>query len=128
MQLFVDVLARGMGRLILPSGVTAAAPPPPAGRTVTLRLVNKAESGAAMPSLTGLRWAFYDTTDPSAWAAGPVDKGSSESTDGSGDLVVSLPNTTLTAGQVGWLIVTDSDGTVTQSPPCRSFCGPVTVA
>lgn len=97
-------------------------------RTVTLRLVNKAESGAAMPSLTGLRWAFYDTTDPSAWAAGPVDKGSSESTDGSGDLVVSLPNTTLTAGQVGWLIVTDSDGTVTQSPPCRSFCGPVTVA
>lgn len=81
-----------------------------------------------MPSLTGLKWAFYDTTDPSGWTTGPVDNGSGESTDGSGDLVVSLTNTTLTAGQTGWLIVTDSDGTTTQSPPCRSFCGPVTVA
>ena len=93
-----------------------------------LRLIDKAASGAALPSLTGLKWAFYDTTDPSAWAAGPVDKGSGESTDGSGDLLVNLTNTTLSAGQVGWLIVTNSDGTVTQSPPCRSFCGPVTVA
>lgn len=124
----MEVLSRGTGRLILPGGVTSAAPPPPTGRTVTLHLVDKAASGVALPSLTGLKWAFYDTTDPSAWAAGPVDKGSGESTDGSGDLVVSLPNTTLSAGQVGWLIVTDSDGTVTQSPPCRSFCGPVTVA
>ena len=28
----------------------------------------------------------------------------------------------------GWLIVTDSDGTTTQSPVCRSFSAPVTVA
>lgn len=123
-----SVIGRGFGRLTLPGGVTSAAPPPPTGRTVTLRLIDKAASGAALPSLTGLKWAFYDTTDPSAWAAGPVDKGSGESTDGSGDLLVNLTNTTLSAGQVGWLIVTNSDGTVTQSPPCRSFCGPVTVA
>jgi len=62
----------------------------------------------AQTSLSSLDWAWFDGTDPAAFIA-PSDQGSTESTDGDGLISVSLPNTTLTSGQTGTLVL--SDGT-----------------
>lgn len=92
-------------------------------RFVTITLVD--EVGAEQINLTGLKWAFFDEVTPDLFAA-PVDQGAIETTNGSGVLTIDLPHTTLGAGGVGWLIVTNSDGTVAL-PSHRAFSGPVTV-
>lgn len=94
-------------------------------RTVTLALTTDGSTAAA--SLAGLKWAFFDQVTPDSFLA-PAAKGVGESTDGSGSLVVDVTGTALSAGQVGWLIVTNSDGTTTQSPAAKAFSGPVVVA
>lgn len=75
-------------------------------------------------NLSNLKWAWFDQNTPNLFVA-PTDKGVSESTDGSGVLRINLPNTTLTSGDVGWLIVTDSNGSVSSAH--KAFSGPVTV-
>jgi len=76
-------------------------------------------------NLSGLRWAWFDQATPDALLA-PTDKGTGETTDAAGLLVIPLTNTTKAAGEVGWLIVTDSNGTTTQDP-MRGYAGPVQV-
>ena len=93
--------------------------------TVTLTLTTDGSTPAA--SLTGLKWAFFDQATPDLFTA-PSAKGAIETTNGSGVIVIPVPGTTLTPGQVGWLTVTDSNGTTTQSPAHKAFSGPVTVA
>jgi hypothetical protein len=93
--------------------------------SVTLTLTTDGTTPAA--SLTGLKWAFFDQATPDLFTA-PTAKGSIETTNGSGVLVIPVPGTALTPGQVGWLTVTDSNGTTTQSPAHKAFSGPVTVA
>jgi hypothetical protein len=95
---------------------------PVATKTVTVTLVN--ESGSAQGSLSSLKWAFWDEVTPNLLTH-PVDQGSTETTDGSGVLTITV-HTTLSAGGVGWLVVTNSDGTTTQAH--RAFSGPVAVA
>jgi len=73
---------------------------------VTCSLVDR--NGNSQTSLSSLDWAWFDGTDPAAFIA-PSDQGSTESTDGDGLISVSLPNTTLTSGQTGTLVL--SDGT-----------------
>ncbi len=113
------------GTLTLPlegtssSGVTAQN-----ANTATVTLVN--ESNAAQSSLSSLKWAWFDEVRPDLFVA-PTDQGSAETTDGSGVLTVDLPNSSRGSGQVGWLVVTNSDGTTTQSPAHRAFSGPVAV-
>ena len=92
--------------------------------SITITLVN--ESGTAQSSLSSLKWAWFDQITPNLFTA-PTDQGSAEVTDGSGVLTISLPGSSKTSGQVGWLIVTNSDGTTTQSPAHRAFSGPVAV-
>lgn len=92
-------------------------------RTVQITLTTNGTTPAA--SLTGLKWAWFDSTDPSSFAA-PTDRGSIESTDGSGVLNISV-RSALASGGVGWLIITNSDGTTTQSPPHKAFSGPIEV-
>lgn len=95
-----------------------------ANRYAVVALTTDGSTPAA--SLTGLKWAWFDQATPDGFAA-PTDKGAAETTDASGQLVILLPNTTKAAGQTGWLIVTDSDGTTTQSPAHKAFSGPVQV-
>ncbi len=95
-----------------------------AARTATVQLVDTANNPRA--SLTGLKWAWFDEITPDLLNA-PTDKGTGETTDGSGNLVVDLPNTLKSSGQVGWLVVSNSDGTTTQSPAHKAFAGPVAV-
>jgi hypothetical protein len=95
----------------------------PASATVTL----VDESGTPQASLSSLKWAWFDQITPDLFSA-PTDQGLAEITDGSGVLVLDLPNSTKVSGQVGWLVVTNSDGTPTQSPAHRAFSGPVAVS
>lgn len=98
--------------------------PDAAVRTATITLTSDGTTPVA--SLTGLKWAWFDQVTPDLFVA-PTDKGAVETTDASGVLVLSLPNSALAAAAVGWLVVTDSDGTVGQSPIAKMFSGPVVV-
>jgi hypothetical protein len=95
-------------------------------KTVTVTLVNRL--GSARAGLTGLKWAFWDYATPAliaSNAASPAAGGSAETTDGSGVFVADVAASALTNGQIGWLTVTNSDGTSTQR---SAFAGPVAVA
>ena len=98
---------------------------PAAFPTAELTLTDPA--GTPLQNLTGLRWAWFDQATPDLFVA-PTDKGTGETTDGAGLLSIELPNTTLVPGQIGWLDVTDSDGTTTQNPAHKAFSGPVEVS
>lgn len=91
-------------------------------RSVTVNLVNA--SNAAQASLTGLKWAFYDQLTPDLMTVA-ADQGTAETTDGAGALTIPV-YTTLSPGQVGWLVVTNSDGNPVTVH--KAFSGPVTVA
>lgn len=93
--------------------------------SVTLTLTTDGSTPAA--SLSSLKWAFFDEATPDGFTA-PAAQGAVESTDGSGVLVLDITGSTLYDGDTGWLIVTDSDGTTTQSPAHKAFSGPVVVA
>lgn len=101
-----------------------AAPVTPTTRTVTLTLTSDGTTPRA--NLTGLKWAFWDQATPNLLLA-PVVTGTGATTNASGVLSVSVPTTLAVAG-VGWLLVTDSDGTTAQSPAAKAFSGPVVVS
>lgn len=73
---------------------------------VSCTLVNR--TGAELPNLTSLSWAWFDAADPNSFGA-PSDQGQTETTDGNAELVIPLPNTTLSAGQSGTLVLMSDD-------------------
>ena len=93
-------------------------------RTVSLTLTTDGTTPAA--SLTGLNWAVYEQALPGAHLA-PIAKGASGTTNASGVFTTSF-SALVTVGAVVWLVVTNSDGTTTQSPAAKAFSGAVTVA
>lgn len=97
----------------------------PTTRQVVLTLTS--DGATPVPGLSSLRWAFFDQTNPGSFTA-PSAKGTAETTDGAGSLVIDISGTTLAAGAVGWLVITDSDGSTTQTPSARAFSGPVLVS
>jgi len=90
---------------------------------ISITLVDTSDS--AQTSLTGLKYAFFDYATPDLIAAAPSVKGTTETTDGSGALSIDVTASGLTAGQDGWLIVTDSDGD--PATIHNVFSGPVEV-
>jgi hypothetical protein len=68
-------------------------------------------TGKALPNLTAIDWAWFDSNTPASFIA-PTDQGSTESTDGTGQIVVKIPNTTLTAGQIGTLVLRNQAGDI----------------
>lgn len=92
------------------------------GRSVEISLTTDGTTPAA--NLSNLKWAWFDQSSPNLFAA-PTDKGVAETTDGTGVLAISLPSTTLAAGAIGWLIVTNSNGSPSSSH--NAFSGPVVV-
>jgi hypothetical protein len=92
--------------------------------TASTTLYTDASSPAA--SLTGLKWAFFDQVTPDTFEA-PVAQGSAGSTNSAGLLTVSITGTALLTGAVGWLDVTNSDGTIAGRSSSKAFSGPVTV-
>lgn len=77
--------------------------------TVTTDVINKA--GGVQASLSGLSWAWHDE-DVGALNA-PTDKGSTESIDGSGELIITLSVSALASGQFGTLKLYDPTGVKT---------------
>lgn len=101
-----------------------ASPETPIGATsVSITFENRA--GVLRANLTGLKWAFFDQANPGTLAA-PVALGVAETTDASGVMVLNIAGTTLNAGGIGWLIVSNSDGTVNDDD--FTFAGPVVVS
>lgn len=76
-------------------------------KMVTCSLVDR--YGNALPNLVDLHWAWFDTTDPAVMGS-PTDQGTTESTDGSGEIVVKVPNSALAPGGEGTLILRSDDG------------------
>lgn len=93
-----------------------------ASRTVTVTLTTDGSTPAA--SLSGLKWRFFDNSQPNASLA-PASTGAGATTNGSGVFSVAV-TTTLASGGVGWLEVSDSDGTTTQTP-MKAYSGPAQV-
>ena len=126
--------ATGIGAIVtvrLASGTGTAQNATGAGNADVIGLVKSVqltltdEQGTPIPNLTGLKWAWFDQATPDLFLA-PTDKGANESTDGSGNLVVEIPNSTLNSGQTGWLTVTDSDGNTATNH--KGFAGPTEVS
>lgn len=74
---------------------------------VTCTLVNR--NGSSLPSLTAISWAWFDAVDPVNYVS-PTDTGQVETTDASGVISIDLPNTGLTTGQEGTLVLRSDDG------------------
>lgn len=77
-----------------------------------------------LPNLSSLKWSWFDQSNVALLGA-PVAKGAVEQTDGTGLLELVLPGSVLNTGQVGWLVVTNSDGNPATGH--KAFSGPVEV-
>ena len=78
-------------------------------------------------NLTTLKWAFWDYATPDLISALPSAKGALESTDSGGVCTLDVTGTGLSAGQTGWLNITNSDGTYNNTSHLV-FAGPVRVS
>ena len=56
-----------------------------------------------------MSWAWFDAADPNVFIA-PSDQGQVETTDGTGEIVVEIPGSGLTSGQIGTLVLRSDDG------------------
>ena len=123
-QLFADGVAStvdigygaGISRIILQVGSGSGV------RRVVLTLSNS--NGVILSNLTSLHWAFFDQTTVESLLA-PVNKGAIEVTDANGVISIDLPNTTRTAGQQGFLVI--SNGGAEFSPTNLAFASVITV-
>lgn len=86
-------------------------------------LTLKDRNGAIRANLAGLQWAFFDQAQPGALAA-PTAKGVVGATDAAGVLTLSVVGTALAAGATGFLVVSNTDGSVGDS---IAFAAPVQV-
>jgi hypothetical protein len=76
------------------------------GATLTdVKLVDLENSSQA--SLTSLKWDWFDESSPNSFTT-PTDQGTVEATDANGNITIDLPNSTLTSGQTGFLILRDA--------------------
>jgi hypothetical protein len=95
-----------------------------AARTVTSTVVDA--TGTPRANLTGLKWTYFDKPNPSAFDT-ITDSGSGATTDANGVLTLTV-NSVQGAGATGFLVLSDSDGTTTQSPAAKAFSAPVTLS
>lgn len=81
--------------------------------------------GVPLALLADLRWALFSQATPDLFGA-PVARGALGSTDGSARGSISVAATSVPVGRY-WLVLTNSDGTVDQTPPALTVCCPVMV-
>ncbi len=99
----------------------------PSVKYVTIKLVASPTDSTPRATLSGLRYAFWEYATVDAIAAVPLYKASNGTTDANGFFTLEIPLSGLTNGQVGYLVITDSDGTIDQDPVAKGFMGPVLV-
>ncbi len=85
----------GDSNILTSASFTTAAPPPPAPATVTIRLVDAAVSGAALPDLAAIQWAWWDDAadESETWGVMPTASGTAESTNEAGALQLEATST-----------------------------------
>ena len=88
---------------------------------VTIREVLVDQQGNPQANLTGLKWAWFDEATPDLFTTA-VATAADGTTDASGVFTTQVPTSSLVAGQVGWLDITDSDGLVATEH--KGFSGP----
>lgn len=100
----------------------------PTDKFVQVKLVTSPTNSTARANLTGLKYAFFDVMP---WTGSPLSApvvvGTNGTTDASGFFTLQISNSVLLPGGVGYLIITDTSGAVTESPNARVFAGPVLV-
>lgn len=84
-------------------------------------------TGTPIPNLTNLKWAFFDQATPNLFTA-PSQVGTTGTTDATGKFIVALTNTSLSIGGIGWLSISNSDGTMIQNPIAKGFGAPVVLS
>lgn len=118
-----DSIGRAFASLDL---TVPGAPPPPPTPSVTIRLYSDSYGDVVGAGVGPIKWAFYDSPNfPACLNSPPVDTGTISSADGAGLATLLVSHTTLTSGQVGLLILSDSDGTLSLGDPPNGFIAPV---
>lgn len=93
--------------------------------TGTVSLTLRGPDRNILSSKTGLRWAWFDQAQPNSFAA-VVATGSDASTNSSGVLSLTINNTSLSDGQTGFLVVSDTDGDAANQS--IAFAAPVEIS
>jgi hypothetical protein len=98
-------------------------PPPPGSATITIRLLDAAVSGAPLPDLTGIQWAWWDSAADEAqtWGVTPTASGTTEVSDASGAIDLVAASSTKTSGQTAFIKL------YKHGYPPRAFSGLLTV-
>jgi len=89
---------------------------------IKIRLIG--QNGQPLPNGTTLQGAWFDQAQPKDFLA-PTWADTLVTQNGTGEIIISLPDTDLASGQTGWLIISDSDGNPTTLH--KAFSGPVTI-
>lgn len=115
----------GTGNVTAPEAdrtITIAATAPGLA-TITIRLLDAAVSGAALPSLTGIQWAWWDNAadESETWGVTPTASGTTETTDGSGSIALVATGSSKTSGQTAFVSL------YKHGHPPRAFSGLLTV-
>lgn len=96
-----------------------------AGKRVIVKMV--LENDSVCSNLNNLQFAWYDEPLLQNLST-PKVTGNTGSTDAQGLFELNLlPYTSLNVGDTGFLIVSNTNRTITQSPPHRSFSIPVKI-
>lgn len=87
--------------------------------TATFLLTTDGNPANFVPNLTALKFAFFDEATPNLWTA-PRLKGANGTTNASGVMTLNITGVTgLVVGQIGSVVVTNSDGTAGQGATLR---------
>jgi len=101
----------------------------PIGAHVAKRVQVTLTSNGTTPraNLSGLKYAFYDEPRPDK-ASIPSIVGNDGATNASGVMVLDASGSTLPVGGAGWLVVSNTDGTIGQTPAALETAAVVTVS
>ena len=91
--------------------------------TITIRLLDAAVAGAALPSLTGIQWAWWDDAadESETWGVTPTASGTTEVSDAAGAIDLVATGSTKTSGQTAFIKL------YKHGYPPRAFSGLLTV-
>ena len=94
----------------------------------TISIILTDAANVAIANLTGLYWSWWDSVTFSAQGSRKTG-GTGATTDATGTFsVTTLTGSALTAGQTGWIEISNSDGTPANNATGKVAAGPVTVS
>jgi hypothetical protein len=91
--------------------------------TITIRLLDAAVSGAALPDLTGIQWAWWDDAadESETWGVMPTAMGTTQTTNAGAAIALVATGSSKTSGQTAFISL------YKHGYPPRAFSGLLTV-